>query len=664
MSCEIKIGDNNKVTVTRYPSLWKEIQENVEGFTQQLGIYAEAVSEGFLKYEIKNPTLLQVLGYIDIQATQDNIKPLTKKEKEFILDFSINRGDAKSTILGAFTTKEGVFGYDEDVMIQYFPEHEVETLFRQQPKEIESIYYKLKNGYEVSGVSQVYPLVKRNADQTIENPDYTIEFLEQNYAGLKTPMEIENRATIIEHDITDAEVDYILENLSDMDAVVEYTPNGEIKRYNKTSDILKQTFKVGQESSALLTTLNTLQSVTADTWIEDEGAVEDVLIELEERAEALGLDVSGVTERYNQRIVSQRDQLDNAELARELQEFSNYLDLLTNFVEGSQNMEITEAQVDTFAEAHDAFFGDLSFSRRRMIPESRYKQFAMSGRVSEEFMMEEHSSIKAGVGVYQKVPKLSLTQVREEIYNRMKPGNEITTLEKTEYNKEAIMRKIDKFLEDRARQIATPNSNYETLKVIQGTKYIYGFQDVYEDVSMPDGVVNPSDIETEVYKEMLDNSELFEVIGISHQGIELLTGGEYTRRYLENNLKSFKKLQDYAVVTGIESLKPLVPVNTKMNAREYYVNNPHKLEQFTSEYKKPTPTTVLTMRDTQEFINIENEIYEKVGPMNYERVAPYSTEIQTELRKPEQVIENPKEYFPSVVEKVTTKTKNIENLMC
>lgn len=641
MNCEIQIKDNN-VKVKTFPDLWDEINANIKNQRNARGVYAYAVSDEFLELGIKNPTFKQLMSFIDLQKS--NAAPLTLKEKRFLLNFSVNRSSA--SIVDAFTTRDGVFGYDVKSLSPYFSKSEISMLLNRKPKEIESIYYKFKDSEEMLDMRTVNDVVRQDGIFEIENPDITKEFLEQSFAGMQTVDEVQAAAVEMGYDITEAEVEYVLKNLRDKKIIPVFNADGTAKVYNSTKDVLEQTYQVGQDSREILNTIGTLLDVSPITWVEDSTLIEDILIELEQQAQDIGLDLSEISSTYEYRSP---------------EEFSAFLEATETFIRDAQNTELTQEQVEVYSEMYDVFFSDFSFEKGEVFEKTSNTEFMIDERISEEEAFDRFGAVRIRDRVYQKVPNMEYDALIEEINRRDLP---FITTENQPYNTQERLKEIDKHLTIAAKKHATPNASFETLQKIEAYKAIYGIENVPEDLNFPEKIVVPRNVEQKVYKEMLENPILFEHLGFSSQGIELLTRGEYTKKLLELELKSFKDLQDYAVVTGINSLRGLIPNVETPQRREYLVNNPHKLEQFESDYKKPTPTTVVTLNDTADFINIESEIYEKVGPLQYELVAPYSNDIQIGLEKPEAKLDNPSQYFVQDVGSITVKKGPIDSLRC
>lgn len=640
MTCKVNIDKNGRVTVSEYKELWDSLTDSY-GTNDAVAIMSYAVDDSFKQYNIENPTVSQVLRHIDNVKTQE-AKPINKSDKLFALDMSINTRFIDE-MLNTFTTEEGHFGYDLNKLQELFPQEQALSLYTEQPKVVEDLYYKIKQGQTMEDMYTSYDINKG------ENPDFTIEQLEQQFAGYKTREEIVNKAFEEDIDLTEEEIEYILKNLSDKKLIRTYNPDGSIKTYNKTEDVLLQTLDMNQDFRPIKRTLSTLLSLSPVTWIEDTALIEDTLSELEQQAEEIGLDLSALTELME---------------SRSLQEYSLFLDSLDAFLDNIINKTITEEDVTNFAKISDNFFEDYSFEKQTLTDESNYNEIAIEGRITPEEAFDKHSAIKKEGNVYVKVPNLPIEEIKEEIYQRIQPTDGITNKAIISLNKKEILKDIDSYLTKKVANQTNPYSNIDKLKQIEGLKWLYKLNPTEQTVVFPEKEINLDLFETKLYKELLEKPHLFEHIGFSKQGIELLTKGPYTTKLLEIELDNFKELQDYAAVSGIDSLKELVPQSNTQNPRQMYVNNPNQLERFNSPYKKPTDNTVLTTSDNAEFINIDNEIYEKVGPYNYVKVAPFSTDIQYNLSKPKAEITNPIEYLDYASPNKKVNKANTQSIEC
>lgn len=645
MACKINIDKNGRVTVSEYQELWDKLNDSY-GTDQAVAIMSYAVEDEFLGYNIENPNVSQVLRYIDNKLTE-NASPINKEDKINAINLSVN-SDFAVGMVEAFTLDEGYFGYDLEKMQSIFSKEDAMYLYTHKPKAIESLYYKLKQGQSLGNVGTTYDVVKKANPFSMENPDYTIEKLEQQFTGFKTREEIVAYAFENEIDITDEEIDYILNNLSDKKLVTEYNPDGSVKMYNRTEDILLQTLDIKEDFRPILSTLKTLLSLSPTTWIEDIDLVEETLLELEQQGEEVGLDLSALSDVLQD---------------RSLQDTSLFLDSLELFLESIVLGEVQPQDVTIFAEIYDNYFDDYSFDKKAVIEESDYNEIVIDGKTTSEEAFENLGVVQKQGNVYVRVPNLSIEEVIDTIYERIQPTDGITSRAIVAMNEQAIKKDIDTFLARKAEKESNPYSNTETLKRIEGIKWIYNLAPTKETITYPEKDINLDEYETELYKELLEKPHLFEHIGFSNQGIELLTKGQYTTNMLSVELNDFSKLQDYAAVSGNNSLRGVLPDNIVEPSRHMYVNNPHLLDRFQAPFKKPTDNTVVTKSDNAEFINLDNEIYEKVAPNNYVKVAPFSLDYNFNITQPQVEIEDISGYLDnSYPDKRVTKsdTKAIE----
>ena len=78
--------------------------------------------------------------------------------------------------------------------------------------------------------------------------------------------------------------------------------------------------------------------------------------------------------------------------------------------------------------------------------------------------------------------------------------------------------------------------------------------------------------------------------------------------------------------------------------RDYYINNPNKLDQFKNDFRRIN-NTIISENISEPFIKIGNDIYEMIQSGVYEKLPSKERYLKTGYLKPKLSIDNLQDYI-------------------
>lgn len=678
-NCEIKTLPSGGVKVETYPQLFREIQNYTDSQNKALSMYGMTLTDEFKDLNLKNPTLEDLLVFIDNFNSFES-KNLTKKERQLFMDMTLTNEkveNIREQFVESFTVN-GIFGININQIesIGLFDANTaLEILNMADTVSIQKLYYKLKNSNEdFSNV--VTPFNISDGTQFGKlNPDKVLTDIYNNYIGLTTADQIADKANEIMDEVVlnnTTLIPQILQMVSNKKLLVSYETDGDFsevvpKVTNSTRLTIENTLDPAQNFSPILDQLEVLLSLDLEQVAYDYEDVRKYISNVEQQASRLGIDMNNLSE-----VIADRN----------YNEVQDYLNSLYNFISdiNSNNVELLAESFDTYILENDRFFRVTPEFKNGVTDtvENEGVFLNLETNRSEQELFQDKSIIKIEGNTYQKITdNKSQSELNEMIYqNPTLLPKEVYSVAIKEANKSEIIKDIDDYVNEKSRSLLNPNSDIDIIKKITSYKILLGvemeIEKTYPDTSyLITDMVNPSDFMISFNKKILKNPKLKDIFYFSNRGLEAKQEiGDYTLNQLKDELSetTFNKLQQFALISNNRSLTNLKPQYELLDTddinilRDFYSNNLSQLEELLSPYQIIGNGAVIE-NITEPFVKIRGELYEQINPNVYERLQIDTRYKNYGLKKPASTIENVDRYLSPnrKEEKTKVKTINIEN---
>lgn len=681
MDCEITIRPGGLPMVKTYPLLFNNILDytnyNVE---DALALYGMTLTQEFKDLNISNPTLEQLLTFVEVDNTFE-VADLNKKDNQLLLDISVNNDivpNFKDRLVNAFTV-DGVFGIDLNNLRNSGLFSNTEILYLMETSQLEDVknlYYKLQaTDLDINNIVSPFK-ISINGRLTKINPDEFLTNVYNNYVNAQNEQDVLNMALAIQDEVVlnNPQIsDQIINEIYNKQNLVTYNTDeftGEVskKSNNNVLVTLQQTLDTKQDFVPVLSQIEFLRVQPIEMIAGNLVIVQKYLANLEKQFADLGIDLSNLSE-----IVVNRN----------YNEVQSFLDDLYNFIVDVQNKDV-ESLGETlinYANTYNNFFGIQPNFKNQTVDKINDTGIFLNleTNISEEVLFNTNSVIKYNNNIYQKVNDTkTLEQLYEMIYsNSNLLPSEVYSVNITDKNIDVVLIDIDNYIESKAKELLNDNSDIEVIKKIVAYKILLGanldntVQKPLDNSYLQDKWINPVEFLIDFNKEMLKNNDLKALFYFSNRGLESNNViGEYTMSQLQNILseKMYSNLQQYALLSNNETLSNLIPqyelITTDQEniLRNYYANNLEQLREESNPYQI-YGTSAVIKNTVAAFTKIKNQLYEQLEPNVYELVPIEKRYRNYNLQKPELSLDNPKQYVDSisVENNIKVKTTNVEN---
>ncbi len=665
MQCEIKISENGLIEARTYPNLMDEIlrytNNNIE---ETKSLYGMALTDEFKSFmDGKKPNIDDLLLFVDYDNSFEN-KKLNKDDVKLFLDLTlsnIKKENIKDKFLNSFTVN-GIFGININSLKKegIFGNKTILKLMNMEDVgKIQTLYYKLKNNNdEFENVAT--PFIINIDDLSKVNPDIYLTSVYNNYIGLSTRDEILNKASEVQDEVVLNNpnlITNIIDNIDNKQQLVQYEVNYDenglnfnIKKSNNTNIKLQQTLDVNQNFDDLLFRLDNLLK---EKDYNSEYISKDIL-SLEDLFSKKGIDIEGFSELLPYKTTT---------------EVQNFLSSLFNFIYDANLkndvVSISES-LSNYSENYDSFFGNIENIEKSTIDKIDKDGVYMNIETNfdEESLFKSKSIIRYKNNIYQKIKdNKSLDDLYELIYlNSNLLPKDAYSVEVKDSNKNIIKDDIDIYISEKSKILLNIGSDVDVLKKITAYKILNGSDITFGDMNinksyLKNDYINPNKFIIEFNKTILNNKNLKNIFYFSNRGLESrIVIGDYTKMLLKQQLsdKQYDDLQQYALLSGNESLKNLIPeydiLDTKDNniLRNFYANNMHLLNEVNNPYKL-IDTTAIIENITDSFVKIKGELYERLQPNVYELVDIVDSRYKNyKLSKPKLSLSNIEDYVSNI----------------
>lgn len=587
--CSIKVNGGN-VKVDKYQPLMDSILEYTSyNIDKAVDLYGIALSEDYEKLVIDKNNLDSFLRYIKVQNI-NNINKLTAKENQYlntILNQPNTDIDFREKFVETFSNN-GVYELNlhkiEDSGLKI-----IDPIANS--KTLEKIYYYIQSNQADFEVFN-QPIFSGVSDNLDKNTYVT----KLNYADILTKEGIIEKAIELE-DIIVLNDESLQDWLLNFNKSKSFIPklyigtNGSLQPVtNSFSNRLSISLDVSQDFTVIQESIGYfLENLNDISTNNDISTIENYADKLEKVLLSKGIPVKGLSDKI---------------LDSPLEDTENFLGSLYNFLEDvtSVNNSISDSLYELNLEYNNLF--DVT-NDKTLVEVDRVDNIEdyvhVKTKVSPSEMLKNFGLIKAGDNLY-KLYSVSLEGV-SNLYDESKMGNIF-------------------------REYFRAGDNVDDVKAFSVAFYT---QDLNIKNSQIDSRYNRDinldmDNFTEKFnKKLLKNELLDSLFYFTENGIESSSEiNEYTKNVLKTILseKDYKELEDYALISGNESLKGLLPnfnlISEKNNEnyRNFILNNPNNLLSLKSEYEKHGDV-IVAKNIHGDFIKVDGFIYERVKGDNF-----------------------------------------------
>lgn len=604
------------------------------GVTEAVNVYSMALNSG-LSVPTLYSTLNQVFFNKDGQFVVDrkrleNSGLYTSEEVSNILQFPSVRGEILDTMKRLkYSLKEG------------------STLFENGLTEPETIVFNISTG-KINSLGKMI---------TIPNEE-VISYLTENIQTYSSEEAFMSALTRLDReDIRDAilsspeminTIKEIVQNTVTVPTLV--TRDGIMVQKSKEdpTEILLNTVTVNEDKVDFTEAADYLRDLTFDEWLDpnDSGVIE-ILREAEIRGAKIGLDLTGLSNQYN---------------VKSREEIIGILDVIDDFNIKTEDLTVTDEDIIEVAQYLNEFFDrDVSPSYSTIFVPNRLKNknlVQIEDNRDETSLYRTEGLIKIGDGLYERVDNINnFSEALEVVYEGLM--EDVTLLPKEAFknfglrdgyynvdaitnpeNKQKVIESINAYLTKRADQLSSQDmEDYDTNKEIALMKAVLKVEDVrdfnQEEISLRSGNFTgdfdylTTDFISDFYKRMLEEkvinkselwNEALKHFTINNNGITFTGKSQETKAKVKLALQSqpilYDNLKNYALISKDNSLDFLRDyevenvMSTIDNRRDFSINHPNSVEKYTGEYTKPSDNTVIVKNSNNEFIRMNDGIYE------------------------------------------------------
>lgn len=667
MDCEIKLNNNGDYQVKTNPSLYKDILEYVDNNAENaINLYGVTLTDEFKNSISGEVTLDKLLSYVQYQNSFD-AKALNKVDYASLKDFTLSKkyiADITEPFVNSFTV-DGLFGINYDTLESQglFSENDIQFIMNlEDTSYLKQLYDKMLNNQEaIENVVTSYNISKPNSLNKI-NPDEFLGNIYDNYIDARSQDDVAEIANNIQDEVVmnNPELaDTILDQVRNKQEFVSYETDeydGALvkKMTNDTLVKLEQTLDLNQDFSPLMEDVEVVSNLRIESLLEDRGLADILLRNLEDRAAFFGIDISGFTDKINE---------------KSFDDFSEFIDSFYNFVydlyTGAEDVQSLNESMLNFSNNYNYYFDVVDNFKNKVADSIEDEGVFMNIETnrSEEELFNTSSVIRYNGNIYQKIKD---NKTLDELYTLLENNSELlpTNIED-----------IDSYVTSEAKEMLNENSDLDTLKKIVSYKLLIGVLDNASTINSVDtsylqkDIIDPNNFLVEFNKELLKNERLKDIFYFSNRGLESkVILGDYTMRDIQNELseKMYSDLQQYALLSQNSSIDNLIPqfeaIETDdMNImRNFYANNMKALKEESSPYKV-VGDSIIAENIVSPFIKVKGQLYEQLQPNVYQKVQGVNDRYRNyNIEKPYLTLDNVENYIENVEKEYKNKIKTIE----
>ena len=670
MICQIHrnytTGEVDRVTTPNGvdSSLYKDALAITKDAEKALNIWATAYTDSYKNSYgewAEEPSLSQVMDFINIDSKEDK---LSTEEALSILNTSQLLGIQPEQLY--FNLKNTFFNSNNQLVVDaerlrnsgLYTEDEIIDLlqFPSLRAGLIDILSKMKNSfYENTFTSNIdlsdYPLIIKTGEKNKLGKNIIIPPSEVEDYLIKNLKSVEEIDSLDRTDIKDAlstpeAKDYVKSLLDTYQAVPVYTVKSgilDVKLKNDLAVTLLETVTVNEDKISFSEATSFIRGIPQEDWYSRGEEVVSLLKDIEWEAAQIGLDLVGLADSYS---------------FKSKEEVVGFLELIDDFNISTEELTVNEMDIlDLASEINEYFDINDSVNSKTIVPNNfKGRDLAViEGPVDENYVYKVGGFIRLFNDVYERVdPVGDFETVLENVYQAVRNSPELLPKEafssfgltkgnldfKGIYdlaNKDLVKASIRSFAGRKISDIPGEISeDLDTSKEVALLKVLHGSLETtrpYKDLSIINKSITGnkeylvSDFVSDFYKQLLTNkveeTELWnnalKYFQINSNGIDVDVSDEVKEQIklsLLNDQQLYDALVNYSLISkndNLDFLRDIIETpsfDTIENRRDFAVNFPETVKKIDKEYTRVSDNTLVVNNSHEEFIKLNDGIYE------------------------------------------------------
>lgn len=597
--CEISIG-KGLPEVTRYPELMKSLLEysNFDK-SKAVELYGISLLDDYSKV-VDNPNdLKSFLRYV--QSKNIEYTKSLKSKDNIYFNTLLNQADDSINFKEEFIktfSNEGLYEYNyHKILDSKLDIYDSEN----NKKKLENIYYYLLNTQENF--------------ETYNTPfalagDSELFTLKVDFANIQNRKELIQRAVELDNS-------EVINNEETQDWLLEFNKNKTFVPKMFITDTMELKPSTDNISNRLMTSLDVSQDFSTiknslSYFIEN--FEELIVAEDEENLEKF-------TKSLEKNLLNKgfpMKSLSDTILNSNIENSQNFLGSLYNFLEDIESVN---------PNISDSLY-ELSLEYNNFFNISNNPTLLEIDRIEES---ESIFHVKTNLSDAKMFSNFGLVSVGDNLYKLYSVSN----IDYKDYYNEGMR---DSFLDS-----FEEGDNADSVKAFVVMKSLSPYDVVSSDIDSRyyrDVSVDYENFLTDFNKMLLKDETLDEMFSFTENGLEAKTQiSDFSVNLLKSKLNedTFKELQDYALISGNESLNNLLPEFSPIFEknddiyRNFILNNPKNLLSLKSDYEK-VGDIIVADGVSSNFIKVDGNIYERVKDNNFARLPKSNIKVFNALK--------------------------------
>ena len=621
--CEISVG-NGLPEASTYPELMKSLLEYTNFDTSKaINLYGISLLEDYNKVVESPNDLNSFLRYVQSK----NIEGSVLKSKDSIyFNTLLNQSDDSINFKEEFIktfSNEGLYEFNYHKIL----DGKLDINDPQNNKKsLENIFYYL---------------LKTESDfETYDSPleqkeDYQIFNLKVDFANIQDRKELIQRAVELDNS-------EVINNVETQDWLLDFNKNKTFVPKMFITDTMELKPTTDNISNRLMASLDVSQdfSTIKESLSYFIGNFEELIVAEDEE------NLEKFTKSLERNLVNKGFPMNNLSdtlLNSNIENSQNFLGSLYNFLEDIESMD---------SNISDSLY-ELSLEYNNFFNVSNEPTLLEIDKVEDS---ESIFHVKTNLSDAKMFSNFGLVSIGDNLYK-------IYTVSNIDYNEyyNDDMRNdfLDSFEEgdnvDEVKALVVMRSLSPVSLKSVGIDSRY-----YRDVS-----VEYENFLTDFNKLLLKNEYLAEMFSFTENGLEAKTQiSDFSVNLLKSELEEnvFKALQDYALISGNESLNELLPEFSPVFEknddiyRNFILNNPKNLLSLKSDYKK-VGDIIVADGVSDNFIKVDGNIYERVEGNDFVKLPKSDVKVFNAVKPQIEINQTEKEISEQNVEIIVDKTK-------
>lgn len=621
--CEISVG-NGLPEASTYPELMKSLLEYTNFDTSKaINLYGISLLEDYNKVVESPNDLNSFLRYVQSK----NIEGSVLKSKDSIyFNTLLNQSDDSINFKEEFIktfSNEGLYEFNYHKIL----DGKLDINDPQNNKKsLENIFYYL---------------LKTESDfETYDSPleqkeDYQIFNLKVDFANIQDRKELIQRAVELDNS-------EVINNVETQDWLLDFNKNKTFVPKMFITDTMELKPTTDNISNRLMASLDVSQdfSTIKESLSYFIGNFEELIVAEDEE------NLEKFTKSLERNLVNKGFPMNNLSdtlLNSNIENSQNFLGSLYNFLEDIESMD---------SNISDSLY-ELSLEYNNFFNVSNEPTLLEIDKVEDS---ESIFHVKTNLSDAKMFSNFGLVSIGDNLYK-------IYTVSNIDYNEyyNDDMRNdfLDSFEEgdnvDEVKALVVMRSLSPVSLKSVGIDSRY-----YRDVS-----VEYENFLTDFNKLLLKNEYLAEMFSFTENGLEAKTQiSDFSVNLLKSELEEnvFKALQDYALISGNESLNELLPEFSPIFEknddiyRNFILNNPKNLLSLKSDYKK-VGDIIVADGVSDNFIKVDGNIYERVEGNDFVKLPKSDVKVFNAVKPQIEINQTEKEISEQNVEIIVDKTK-------